>query len=192
MVANCTVRWWGVPLVQVVLGGFWVVLDGLCWLRVTSDGFRWFAVLVFTSISQHTEHLTLYCTHGRTWLTEVIRFFNSKQNSKKKIIVALSPSLLKISHYFPYSAVFYVRWKTSFKGNLLNKQSQNTKQVGILQNIWDEKFWRRASEKFWKTRRLFALTVRREEMNQNGDISLSDGERRWVCRIVWCDCFNLS
>ena len=49
----------------IVLGGFWVVLDGFCWLRVTSYGFRWFAVLV-ASILQHTEHLTLYCTHGRT------------------------------------------------------------------------------------------------------------------------------
>ena len=58
----------GVLLVQVVLGGFWGV----------SDGFRGFAVLLVTSISQHTEHLTLYCTHGRTWLTEVIRFFYSK------------------------------------------------------------------------------------------------------------------
>ena len=49
----------------IVLSGFWVVLDGFCWLRVTSYGFRWFAVLV-ASILQHTEHLTLYCTHGRT------------------------------------------------------------------------------------------------------------------------------
>ena len=51
---------------QVVLGGFWVVLDDFCWLRVTSDGFRWFAVLVVKSILQHIEHLTLYCTHGST------------------------------------------------------------------------------------------------------------------------------
>ena len=69
---------YSVTLVQVVLDGVWVVLDGFCWLRVTSDGFRWFAVLVVTSVSQNTEHLTLYCTHGRTWLTEIIRFFYSK------------------------------------------------------------------------------------------------------------------
>ena len=30
-------------------------------------------------------------------------------------------------------------------------QSQNTKQVGVLQNIWDEKFWWGASGKFSKT-----------------------------------------
>ena len=78
VVARCALGWWGVPLVQVVLGGFWMVLDGVCWLRVTSDGFRWFAVLVVTSVSQHTEHLTLYRTDGRTWLTKVIRFLNSK------------------------------------------------------------------------------------------------------------------
>ena len=51
---------------QVVLGGFWVVLDGFFWLRVTSDGFKWFAVLVVTSISQHTENLTLYRNYGHT------------------------------------------------------------------------------------------------------------------------------
>ena len=51
---------------QVVLGGFWVILDDFCWLRVISDGFRWFAALVVKPISQHTEHLTLYCTHGRS------------------------------------------------------------------------------------------------------------------------------
>ena len=51
---------------QVVLGGFWVVLDGFCWVKVTSDVFRWLAVLVVISISQRTERLTLYCTHGRT------------------------------------------------------------------------------------------------------------------------------
>ena len=51
---------------SLVAGVFWVVSDGFCWLRVTSDGFRWFAVLVVTSVSQHTEHLLFYCTHGRT------------------------------------------------------------------------------------------------------------------------------
>ena len=50
------VGWLGVPMVQVVFGSFWGVLDGFCWLRVTSDGFRWFAVLVIISVSQHTEH----------------------------------------------------------------------------------------------------------------------------------------
>ena len=63
---------------QLVLGGFWVVLDDFCWLRVISDGFRWFAVLIIKPISQNTECLTLYCTHGRTLLTEVVRFFYSK------------------------------------------------------------------------------------------------------------------
>ena len=35
-------------------------------VRVISDGFRWFAVLVVTPSSQHTEEFTLYCTHGHT------------------------------------------------------------------------------------------------------------------------------
>ena len=66
---------------------------------------------------------------------------------------------------------------------LFEKAATKTKQVGVLQNIWDEEFWREASEKFSKTERLFALTGRREEMNKNGEISPSDGERRRVCRI---------
>ena len=55
------------------LGGFrWFF-----WLRVISDGFRWFAVLVVTQISRHSEELFLYCTHEHTWLTEAIRVFYS-------------------------------------------------------------------------------------------------------------------
>ena len=76
--ACCAVRWRELPLVQVVFGSFWVVSDGFCWLRVILDGFRSFSVLLVTSISQHTEKLTLYRTHGRTWLTQVIRLFYSK------------------------------------------------------------------------------------------------------------------
>ena len=64
--SRCAVGWLGILLVQVVLGGFWVVFDGFCWVKVTSDGFRWFAVLVVISVPQRTERLTLYCTHGRT------------------------------------------------------------------------------------------------------------------------------
>ena len=59
----------------------------------------------------------------------------------------------------------------------MKRQSQNTKQVGVLQNIQDEEFWRGVSETFSETERLFALTERREEINQNGQISPSDGER---------------
>ena len=66
MVARCAVGWWGVTLVQVVLGGLCVVSDSFCWMKVTLDGFSWLVVLVVTSISQHTERLTLYCTHGCT------------------------------------------------------------------------------------------------------------------------------
>ena len=64
--SRCAGGWLGILLVQVVLGGFWVVLDGFCWVKVTSDGFRWLAALVVISISQRTERLTLFCTHGRT------------------------------------------------------------------------------------------------------------------------------
>ena len=67
--------------------------------------------------------------------------------------------------------------KTSFKGSFLNKQSQNTKQLGVLQNSGDKKVGRWASENFSKTGGLFTLT---------------DGERGQVCRIVRFDDFSLK
>ena len=87
---------------QVVLGGFWVVSDGFCWLRIISDCFRLFAVLVATPISRHTEELS------RSHVIESghsIFLFKVKQQEK----VALPPRSLKISDYFLYSIVFYVR-----------------------------------------------------------------------------------
>ena len=45
---------------------FWVVSDGFCWLRIISDCFRSFAVLVVTPILQNTEELFYYYTHDRT------------------------------------------------------------------------------------------------------------------------------
>ena len=72
---------------QVVFNGFWVVSNGFCWLRVISDGFKWFAVLVVTPISQHTEELTLYCTYGRKSLTEAIRFFIESKTARKRLLL---------------------------------------------------------------------------------------------------------
>ena len=66
---RCTVGSRGFPVVQVVLGGFWVVSDGFCWFQVILvilDGLRWFAILVVTRILQHAKELFLYCIHGRT------------------------------------------------------------------------------------------------------------------------------
>ena len=33
-------------------------------------------------------------------------------------------------------------------------QSQNTKQVGVLQNIWDEEFWQRSVWKSFQNREI--------------------------------------
>ena len=100
-------EWRGVPVRQVVLGRFWIVSNGFCWLRLISDSFKWFVVLVVTRILQHTQELFLYRTHEITWFTEVIQSFHSKLDSKKKIIVVLSSSRLKISNYFLYFIVLF-------------------------------------------------------------------------------------
>ena len=191
MLACCVVRWWGVPLLQVVLGSFWVISDGFCWLRVTLDGFRWFAVLVLTSVSQHTEHLTLYCMVARDWLRSFDFFIQSK--TARKIFLLLCRLAVWKQVTISYIPLCFISdKKISFKGNFFNKQSQNTKQVWVLQNIWNEELSRGASQKFSNTGRLFAMKGRREEMNHNEEISPLDGERRRVCRIVWCDDFSVS
>ena len=167
------------------------------WLLLVESDFGWFQVvgcLVVTPISQHAEKLTLYCTHGRTWLNEVFDFFIQSKTGRKSLLLPcrliLSPSRLKISDYFLYSIVFYARKKTSFKANFSNKQLQNTERVEVLRNIWDKEFWLGASQKISKTGGLlFSLTGRWGEMKQNGEISPSDGERRQVCRIIQCGGF---
>ena len=46
-------------------------------------------------------------------------------------------------------------------------QSQNTKQVEVLRNIWNELFWQEEFENLSKTGWLYALKERRGEMNHN-------------------------
>ena len=67
----------------------------------------WFVVLVVTPILQHTEELKL--SHVIDWGHSIILF---KVKQQENIIVALSPSSLKISDYFLYflySIVFHIR-----------------------------------------------------------------------------------
>ena len=151
---------------SVLMGGSasssgWFLGDFGWFLLVESD-FRWFQVVCcFSSYISFTAYRTLNSLLY-SWLHVIDRghsIFLFKVKQQKKNIVTLSPSRLKKSDYFLCCVLYQI--KTSFKGNLLNKQSQNTKQIGILRNIWDEEFWRRASEKFSKTGRLFALTGRR-------------------------------
>ena len=107
-------------------------------------------------------------------------FLQSKTARKRLFIVALSPSRLKISDYLLYSIVFCV---SSLKGSFWNKKTQHKKQLVVLRNIWEEEFRRGASKRFSKTGKLFALTGRRGEINQNGEIFPLDRQRRQVCRI---------
>ena len=60
-----------------------------------------------------------------------------------------------------------------------------------MRNIQDDEILLGASEKFSKTGRLFTFTGRQEKMNQNEEISQSDGERLQVCGIVRCDGFSV-
>ena len=68
----------GVPLVQVVLGGFWGVLDGFFYMTMISDGFQ--ELFCFSSYNNFTAYRrvnSLLCL----WLhvtDDVIQFFYSK------------------------------------------------------------------------------------------------------------------
>ena len=45
MVAHCAVGWWGVLLVEVVLGGFLLVSDGFRWFLLFEGDVGWFQVV---------------------------------------------------------------------------------------------------------------------------------------------------
>ena len=81
LVARCAVEWLGGSVGASSFGWF---LGGFCWLRIISDGFRLFAILVIIPISHNTEKLTLYYNHGRMWFTEIITFFHSKWKKQSK------------------------------------------------------------------------------------------------------------
>ena len=79
----------GCSLYGGVVGGsggaisFGWFLGGFVWCLLVAGDFKWFQMVRFfstvvTRISQHTDKLFLYCTHGRTWFTDVIRFCYSK------------------------------------------------------------------------------------------------------------------
>ena len=80
---------------------------------------------------------------------------------------------------FSYS-LLYVRQKTFFKRNLLKKQSQNTKQVEYCK-LFETKSFSGERLKVFQKQGDKSLTGRRGELNQNGKISPSDGERWQVC-----------
>ena len=63
------------------------------------------------------------------------------------------------------------------------KQSQNTKQMEYCE-LFETKSFDGERLKLQKTGRLFALTGKRRESNQNEEISPLDGERRQICKVV--------
>ena len=86
-------------------------LDDFGWFLLVESDFRWFQVVCcFSSYISFTEYRTL----------------NSLLYSWSHVIDrGHSIFLFKVKQ----------QKGNSFKGNLLNKQSQNTKQIGILRNI---------------------------------------------------------
>ena len=77
-------EWRGVPVKQVVLGGFWVASDGFCWLRVTSNGFIWFCC--FSSYANFTTCRRVFSLlYSRTHVIDrghSIFLFKARQQEK--------------------------------------------------------------------------------------------------------------
>ena len=174
------------------------------WFPKVSVGCRRFQVVCcFSSYTNFTTYrrvisLLYSWTHMIDWGHSIFLL-----DSKKRIIVALSPSRSDYCDYFLYSIVLFpmvlfpVFYSMSDK-KLLSKETKKKKTVtkhkasGVLRIICDEEFWHWASEFFSKTGRLFALTGRWGELNQTGEISPSDSERRQICKIVRYDVFSPS
>ena len=58
--------------------------------------------------------------------------------------------------------------------------------------IREKEFWRVTSENYSRTERLFELTERWGEINENEGISSCDGKRRQVRKIVRCNVLSQS
>ena len=101
MVARCAVGWLGGYVGASSFGWF---LGGFRWFLLVEDNFGWFQVVF--CFSRYTN-CTAYKSFKAFTILVVVRdglrlfnFFYLKWNSKKKIIVALLPSSLKISDYY--------------------------------------------------------------------------------------------
>ena len=124
---------------SVAASSFGWFQGGFRWFPLVEGDFGWFQmVCCFTSYINFKALFTVLMV-ACDWLRSFDFFIQSK-TARKKNYCCLVPRCLKISDHVLYSTVFYARWKASFKENFLKKQSQNTKQVGVLQNIWDESF----------------------------------------------------
>ena len=108
----------------------------------------------------------------QSWLLVIdwghlILLFRGRQ--QLRIAVVLVPSCV-------WKWLFYILYykQTSFKGSFVYNQWWNAKKVEVLQNIWNNVFWVRISENLSELWRLYVL-FRRWEINQNMEISQSDG-----------------
>ena len=138
---------------------FWLVS---WWFRMVSVGwgyFGWFQVVCcFNSYTNLTAYrrvnFLLYSwSHVFDWGRSLI-LFKVKQQEKDYCCLKM-----KIMSYTLLCSMSdkklllrkFIEWRvTKHKAN-----------VGVLWNIWDKQFWRRAFEKFSKTGRLFAFTGRK-------------------------------
>ena len=137
MVVRSAVKWWGVLVKRVVLGSFWVVSDGFCWLWVISDGFRWFAVLVVTWI--HSIQMSYFFTilknaHG--WLRSLDFFIKSKTATKRLLLSCC----LAVWKYVIIS--YTLLCCISNQKLILKENSHKTKSKWSIANYLVESVWK--------------------------------------------------
>ena len=139
--------------------------------------------------SQHIEEIFFNYAQERTWLTKVIRFFCSKQDDKKRLLL---PCRLAVWKWVIIS--YTLLCCTSDQKLFLKENSHKTHSKWSITNYLRQGvvFLRGVSENYSKTGRLFALTERLGELNQNGKIPSSDGEILQVCKIVRCNVLSHS
>ena len=155
------------------------------------DSFRWFVILVVASIAQHSEELTLYYTHGRTLLTEVIHFF-FKVKQQEKNYCCLFALESENKWLFPILYCVLCQIENFFQEFFLNKQSKTQIESKNCEILKTTSFGGERLKYFKKQGDYPHSRGGEEKWTKMGRFPSSDEERRQVCRIVRCDGFSLS
>ena len=149
-------------------------LGGFRWFLLVADDIGWFQVVCcFSSYMNFTTYRRIIClryswTHVIDW-GHSISLIQSK-TATKRLLFSCRLAIWK-QVIISYTLLCY------FLNFLILKNGHKIQSKWSIAKYLRWGVWQRVSEIFSKTGRLLTLMRRREELNQNGEISPCDGER---------------
>ena len=185
--------WVGIAGVSVSASSFRWFLGSFRWFLLVEGDFRWFRVVwCFSSYTNYTAYRRVNpflnsWMHVIDWGHSIILFKAKKQEKDYCCLVTWSSKM---------SDIFCILLSSMSDKKKFSKEifwiNSHKASRSIAKYLTQGVFAGSVLTGRLITGRLFAFTERRGEMSQNGEISLSDGERRQVCRIVRWNGFSLS